>query len=108
MCAITTGIRVRVDDIVFLVILDTCRSRLGGVRVEESYSAELDPKSPPNVWALCAATSRHREAFENPAISTELSAFTHYLLSEDMGCGLFGFNTPYSERCPGGAMQQAA
>jgi len=91
MCAITTGIRV--EDIVFLVILDTCRSRLGGVQVEESYSAELDPKSPPNVWALCAATSRHKEAFENPAISPELSAFTHYLLSEDVGC-LFGLNTP--------------
>jgi hypothetical protein len=91
MCAITTGIKV--EDIVFLVILDTCRSRLGGVKVEESYSAELDPKSPPNVWALCAATSRHKEAFENPAISSELSAFTHYLLSEDVGC-LFGLNTP--------------
>ena len=46
------------------------------------------------MWALCTATSRHKEAFENPAISSKLSAFTHYLLSEDVGCGLFGLNTP--------------
>jgi hypothetical protein len=92
MCAVTT--RIRVEDIVFLVVLDTCRSRLGGVQVEESYSAELDPKSPQNVWALCTATSRHKDAFENPAISSEFSAFTHYLLSEDVGCCLFGRNTP--------------
>jgi hypothetical protein len=79
--------------------LDTCRVRLGAepVQLEESYSAELDPKNPPNVWALCAATSRHKEAFENPAISQELSAFTHYLISEDVGCGLFEPNTPVKE-----------
>ena len=66
-CAGKRGIKI--EDIVFLVILETCRVRLGGDQLEESYSAELDPKNPPNVWALCAATSRHKEAFENPAIS---------------------------------------
>ena len=57
----------------------------------------MDPKNPPNVWALCAATSRHKKAFENPAISQELSAFTHCLISEDVGCGLFEPNTPVKD-----------
>ena len=91
-CAGTAGIKIK--DIVFLVILDTCRVRLGGDQLEESYSGELDPKNPPNVWALCAATSRLKEAFENEGHLQELSTFTHYLLSEDVGCGLFEPNTP--------------
>ena len=83
--------KIQVTDIMFLVFLDTCRSRLGGGELADDYSETLDPEEKPNVWALCAATSRSKVALQG-AVSTELSAFTHYLVSEE--CGLFEPNVP--------------
>ena len=85
-----------VKDIIFLVILDTCRNRLNksqiADQIADSYSDTLDPKNRPNVSVLITATSRSKEAWENADISTNLSAFTHYIISEE--CGLFEPNVP--------------
>jgi len=76
-----------VKDTLFLVILDTCRNRLNGSEIADSYSDTLDPKSRPAVSVLCTATSRSKKAWENPEVSADLSAFTHYITIEE--CGLF-------------------
>ena len=89
-------LNVHVKDIIFLVILDTCRNCLGGKQIvnqiADSYSEALDPKIRPAVSVLCMATSRSKEAWENPEVCENLSAFTHYLTSEE--CGLFEPNVP--------------
>ena len=66
------GKKVQINDIVFVLILDTCRLKLGGDELDESYSQENDPEHPPKVWAVCASTSRFKSSFENPKISTKL------------------------------------
>ena len=87
---------VYVKDIIFLIILDTCRNRLNGSQIanqtDYNYSGALDPKTRPFVSVLCTATLRTKEAWENPEVSGYLSAFTHYVTSEE--CGLFEPNVP--------------
>jgi len=60
----------------------------------EDYSGTLDPAHRPAVSVLCASTSRNRESYINPAISSSYSAFTHFLISEEQNSGLFSLNTP--------------
>jgi len=55
---------VYVKDIIFLVILDTCRNRLNGSQIADqtadSYSDALDPMTRPAVSVLRKATSRSK------------------------------------------------
>ena len=87
---------VYVKDIIFLVILDTCRNRPNGSQIADQtadcYSDALDHKTRHAVSVLCTATSRSKEAWENPGVSENLSAFTHYITSEESG--LFEPNVP--------------
>ena len=47
-------------------------------QIAHSDSDALDPKTRPAVPVLCITTSRSKEAWENPEVSQNLSAFTHY------------------------------
>lgn len=88
--------KICIIDIIFLVIFDTCRSKLLDGELAEDYSGTLlpDPAHRPNVSVLCASTSRNGESYINPAISSSYSAFTHFLISEEQNSGLFSLNTP--------------
>ena len=88
--------KICIIDIIFLVIFDTCRSRLLGEEWAEDYSDTLLPDNAhrPPVSVLCASTSRNGKSYENPDISFTYSAFTHFLISEEQNSGLFSLNTP--------------
>jgi hypothetical protein len=81
--------KIHVDDVLFLVILDTCQNlpyNLKKSLTEESF--EPDVRVRPKLWALCTAAARGQEAEDGDAGGH--SPFNSELLSPQ--CGLFEQN----------------
>ena len=83
---------VQIIDVLFLVIIDACRSAPDGIEPMDAFPATCEPKKRPNKWVLCVATSRGKPAYGSSVDSLDLSAFTHHVVSEE--CGLFERNVP--------------
>ena len=87
--------KVNIADVVCVLIIDACRSQLGGAVHENPFPHTLEPRGGerPAMWAMCVATARNKAAYA-PATS-EISAFTRHLISEQ--CGLFQPNVPIKQ-----------
>ena len=82
-----------VEDVLYFVILDTCRTALGNqTPIEAGFSAEIHEPltgNRPKHWLLCTSTARGSTAYDG---SDGNSPFIKALLSEE--CGFFRQNVP--------------
>ncbi len=87
--------KVNIADVVCVLIIDACRSQLGGTVHEEPFPHTLEPcgGERPNIWAMCVATARNKAAYAPKNL--EISAFTRHLISEQ--CGLLQPNVPMKQ-----------
>ena len=86
--------KIRVGNVLYFIILDSCRKSLEGSEVAAGYSLEIhEPLSEnqPEHWLLCTSTFRRAFAYDGED-GEQNSPFTHALVSVE--CGLFQPNVP--------------
>jgi len=86
-----------VGNVLYLVILDTCRESLQGSTVVAGYSPEIhEPLSEnrPDHWLLCTSSSR-RGVADDGKDGDRNSPFTQALMSDE--CGLFQPHVPLNQ-----------
>jgi len=89
--------RVGIGNVLYLVILDTCRESLEGSEVAADYSPEIHGpllENRPEHWLLCTSTSRRAIAYDGED-GDQNSPFTQALVSVE--CGLFQPNVPLDQ-----------
>jgi len=82
-----------VENVLYLVILDTCRKSLEGSQVVAGYSPEIQEplsENQPEHWLLFTSTSRRATAYDGA--DGRNSPFTQALMSDE--CGLLHRNVP--------------